>query len=75
VRDRRQGYEESQRSPARLVVWGVALVLLVIFIAQNYLLVELRILFWRVDIHLIYALIGAGVLGFLIGWLLPRLRR
>lgn len=75
MRDRHASRAEPQRSTARFVVWAVALALLVIFIAQNFVLVEVRLLFWRVDIRLAYALLGAGVLGFVLGWLLPRLRR
>ncbi len=75
MRNRRQRHDEPQRSTTRLVVWAVALTLLAIFIAQNFVMVEVRVLFWRADLRLAYALLGAGVLGFVLGWLLPRLRR
>lgn len=75
MRDRRDHRAEPQRSTARIVVWAVALALLVLFIAQNFVMIEVRLAFWRVDLRLAYALLGAGLLGFVLGWLLPRVRR
>ena len=75
MRDRRGDRAEPHRSTARFVVWAIALALLVLFIAQNFVLVEIRLAFWRGDIRQAYALLGAGLLGFVLGWLLPRLRR
>lgn len=54
---------------------GVALLLLIIFVAQNSQKVQVDFLFTQTDTPLVFALIIAGVLGALIGWLAPRVRR
>jgi uncharacterized integral membrane protein len=59
----------------RLVVLAVAMVLLVVFVAENFLVVEVRLFFWKTDARLAWALIVAALLGFVIGLLVPRLRR
>ncbi|MGH2993954.1 MAG: lipopolysaccharide assembly protein LapA domain-containing protein [Solirubrobacterales bacterium] len=54
----------------------VAAVLLLIFVLQNF--EEVRIDFWvftSVRMPLIVALVVAALLGALIGWLAPRVRR
>lgn len=54
----------------------VALVLLVIFIAQNSQKVNIDfLLFTSVSTPLILALVFSALLGALIGWLAPRVRR
>lgn len=54
----------------------VAFVLLVIFIAQNSQKVEIDFLFFTsVSTPLILALVFSALLGALIGWLAPRVRR
>lgn len=60
---------------ARLVTWAVVLVLLVVFIAQNFITVEVRVLLFEAEMRLAYALIFAAALGFGVGLLFPRLRR
>jgi uncharacterized integral membrane protein len=59
----------------RLVIWAIAMVALVVFVAENFIIVEVRLLAWRVDIRLAWALVLAALLGFVIGLLAPRLRR
>lgn len=54
---------------------GAAIVLLVIFVAQNSQEVKVDFLFVETTTPLIFALLIAGALGALIGWLGPRLRR
>ena len=54
---------------------GIALVLLLIFIAQNAQKVEVDFLFIHTTTPLVFALVVATVLGALIGWLGPRVRR
>ena len=60
---------------AKLWAIAIAAVLLVIFIAENSQEVEVRFLFVETQTPLIFGLLIAGILGFLIGWLLPIVRR
>jgi lipopolysaccharide assembly protein A len=53
----------------------VALVVLIVFVIQNAQDVEVDFLFTTTETPLIFALLIAGVLGALIGWLTPRVRR
>jgi uncharacterized integral membrane protein len=54
----------------------VAIVLLLIFVAQNSQEVEIDFLFFTsVSTPLILALVFSALLGVLIGWLAPRVRR
>jgi uncharacterized integral membrane protein len=53
----------------------VALVVLIVFVIQNAQEVTVDFLFTTTDTPLIFALLIAGVLGALIGWLTPRVRR
>jgi uncharacterized integral membrane protein len=54
----------------------VALVLLLIFVVQNSQEVEIKFLFFgSFNTALIFALVIAALLGALIGWLAPRVRR
>lgn len=52
-----------------------AAVLLVVFVAQNSQEVTVDFLFTTTETPLIFALLIAGALGALIGWLAPILRR
>ncbi len=65
----------SNRAIARLAGIAVLVAAFVIFVVQNGRAVPVRFLIWDVNTHLAWALIVAGVLGFLIGLALPRLRR
>jgi uncharacterized integral membrane protein len=60
---------------AGLAVWGIALVLLVLFIVQNFDDVRVKFLFFDANTQLAFALLIAGLLGFIAGLALPRLRR
>lgn len=55
---------------ALLVLIGLALLL---FILLNYDPVELQLLFWNPELRLAWALLIAAFLGFLAGWLVPKL--
>ena len=66
--------ERVTRSP-KFIVGVIAVVLLVIFIAQNAQRVEVDFLFTTTDTPLVVALVIAGALGALIGWAVPRIRR
>lgn len=66
---RRRGIIEQIRI-GLLVLIGVALLL---FILLNYDRVEVQLLFWDPQLRLAWALLGAAFLGFVAGWLVPRL--
>ena len=53
----------------------VALIILIVFVVQNSQEVEVDFLFTTTTTPLIFALVFAGVLGALVGWLLPRVLR
>jgi uncharacterized integral membrane protein len=55
---------------ALLVLIGI---LLLLFILLNYDVVELRLLFWSPALRLAWALLIAAFLGFVAGWLVPKL--
>jgi uncharacterized integral membrane protein len=67
---------ESPRPPfrltMRLVLVAIILAADAIFVAQNYIDVELRFLAWDVDTHLSWMLVVALLPGIAIGLLLPR---
>jgi uncharacterized integral membrane protein len=56
-------------------VIGAIVVLLLIFVGQNAQKVEVHFFFASANMPLIFALLIAAVLGVLVGWLVPRLRR
>jgi uncharacterized integral membrane protein len=58
-------------------LWGglVALLVLVIFVVQNSQEVTVDFLFTETSTPLVFALVFAGALGALVGWLLPRVWR
>lgn len=62
------------RNP-KFIIAVIAVVLLVIFVAQNAQRVEVDFLFTTTDTPLVVALVIAGGLGALIGWAAPRIRR
>jgi uncharacterized integral membrane protein len=66
--------EKLSRNP-KFIVGVIAVVLLVIFVAQNAQRVEVDFLFTTTDTPLVVALVIAGALGALIGWAVPRIRR
>ena len=70
--DDREGW--PRRWTPRVVAWAAVLALLVLFVAENFVVVEVRLVLWRAEVRLAWALLLAGALGFLLGWLLPRLR-
>jgi uncharacterized integral membrane protein len=54
---------------------AVALALLLLFVLLNTQEVEVDFLVATATVPLIFALLIAGLLGALVGWLLPRVRR
>jgi lipopolysaccharide assembly protein A len=53
----------------------VALLVLIVFVVQNSQEVEVDFLFTTTSTPLVFALLIAGALGWLVGWLLPLVRR
>jgi uncharacterized integral membrane protein len=68
------GSTKSHRS-ARFYVWIVLIVVAAIFILQNTQKVDVKFFFSTTNIPLIFALLLAAVLGFVIGLALPRFTR
>jgi uncharacterized integral membrane protein len=60
---------------ARFYVIIVAFVLAAIFILQNTQKVEVKFFFSTTNLPLVFALLIAAILGFVIGLALPRFRR
>ena len=77
--------DQQQRSPHptqrtdefRWKRWafGIAALALVVLVAQNAQKVEVNFFFAETQTPLVFALLIAGGLGVLIGWLAPKLRR
>jgi uncharacterized integral membrane protein len=58
----------------RLVSIGIVVVLLAVFIAQNFTTVDVRLFVVERQIRLAFALLLAAALGFAAGWIARRLR-
>jgi uncharacterized integral membrane protein len=65
----------DHRRGARFYVTGGAIVVAAIFILQNTQDVKVKFFFSTTQTPLIFALLFAAVLGFIIGLALPRFRR
>jgi uncharacterized integral membrane protein len=66
---------QDKKSSWRPWALGAAVVLVVILIAQNSQEVKVKFLFVNTTTPLIFALVLSALLGALIGWLGPRVRR
>ncbi len=68
---------ESDRKPRtlRLVALAVALASLVVFVAENYVLVEVRFFTVATRTRLAWGLIIASAFGFVVGYLVALRRR
>lgn len=60
---------------ARFYVWIALIVIAAVFIIQNTQHVDVKFFFSTTNIPLIFALLLAALLGFVIGLALPRFRR
>lgn len=58
-----------------LVGLALFLVLLIFFIAENFVLVEIRLIVTRVRVRLVWALLATFLIGLVIGVLLGRVAR
>lgn len=59
---------------ARLVIWALILIALIIIGFQNSQQVRLELFFWAFHLRLFWALLIVAVLGYILGWLRPRFR-
>lgn len=59
----------------RLVVLAVVLALLVVFVAENFSEVEVRLFVTKERTRLAWALLIASTLGFVIGYITARVRK
>lgn len=76
--NRRQGSVppwQSWRLVASLAMLAAGFTILTVFVAANFVVVELSFIVFRLDIRLGWVLFGAAGLGFCIGLLAVRLRR
>ena len=65
----------TDRADWKKWVAGIAAVALLILIVQNSQKVEVNFFFASTETPLVFALLIAGILGALVGWLTPRVRR
>lgn len=65
--------DEPSNIKRNLVVgfWAVILVLLALFVGQNWRDVRLNFLFWEFDLKLSFALIAAAFVGLILGFFIP----
>lgn len=64
--------ERRRNWTLRLAAVAITLALVVVFIAENFVIVELRLVTWEIQIRLAWAVLVAGGLGIVAGLLLPR---
>lgn len=57
---------------ARFYIWVAVIIIAAVFILQNTQKVEVKFIFSTTNIPLIFALLLAAILGFVIGLALPR---
>lgn len=71
---RRERPSGVQLSPKR-IVFIILLIVAIVFAAQNSQRVDLTLLFWDFRMRLVWALLIFGVIGAILGWMVPLLRR
>lgn len=64
--------DRERRWALRLTIIAILLALMVVFIAENYIFVEVRLVTRSVEARLAWVALAAGGIGVLIGLLLPR---
>jgi uncharacterized integral membrane protein len=73
--DERDRPAQQRTYTGKVVLWVVVAVLVVILILQNNRDVRVELYFWDVTVSLWVLLLGTLVVGMLLGWALPKLRR
>ncbi len=71
--DRAPRQDQGRGLKGWLLILGV--VLLILFLVLNFQTVEVNLIFAKVDMPLVVALAIAALLGALVAWAIPRLRR
>lgn len=66
---------KTWRWTVTMALIAVCLTLLTLFIADNFVVVEVRLIFFKLKMRLAWSLFFAAVLGFVIGVLTDRLKR
>lgn len=66
---------QTWRWTVQIALIAVFFTLLTVFVADNYVMVETRFVFFGIEMRLAWSLLLAAVLGFSIGILTARLRR
>ncbi len=67
--------EQSQGSPWKAILIGVAALLLVIIALQNAAAVDFKLFFWTFGMSKILVIVIAALLGFILGLFLQQLMR
>jgi|GEM_PF-2514805 len=70
--------ERAQRNgfawTPKTIAWAIILVILLVFVLQNFGSIDFRILFWEFSVPLAVILLIFGVGGYALGWLRPHFR-
>jgi uncharacterized integral membrane protein len=72
---RREYPSGGVRVSPKAVAFVLLLILAVIFAAQNSQRVDLTLFFWEFRMRLVWALLIFGLIGAILGWMVPFLRR
>lgn len=65
---------QSWQWTIKLALIAIFSTLLTVFVADNFIMVEMRLVFWSLETRLAWSLLLAANLGFWIGLLVARLR-
>jgi len=65
---------QSWRWTARLALVAIFFSALTVFVADNFVMVEMHLVFWTLETRLAWSLLLAAGLGFSIGLLVARLK-
>lgn len=71
----RREYPTGIRISPKRLAFVVLLILAVVFAAQNSHRVDLTVFFWEFRMRLVWALLIFGLIGAILGWMVPKLRR
>lgn len=71
----RQEYPTGVRISPKRLAFVILLILAVVFAAQNSQHVDLTVFFWEFRMRLVWALLVFGLIGAILGWMVPKLRR